>query len=375
MLNQIEICRRYAVRHGRRLIVDTESSTTSCMPVPFASVFELSNCGCEVVTKLTLPICQSLNAPGVSVHPRTMAGTFLRRAALPAGAIIRVNPSQPRRPEQVVVHWIGGGGNLSFALLSERRLRLSDTFCSVFARSWESIRRSVRENSPYVAIHVRHTDYTTPDYAKQMEAVFGDGASCPILVCSDGRGVLMEAARLAKKYKRRLLRPWTMEGVSHDPTRTDGQPIHESAQRMTPAQVMRYMMDLMRDLYVLSHAATLHALAPAGKKLPTGFGRLTRFLQGDAAIRAAFFRETETFAEPDAAAGEVGAPPEPDAAPLAFSVSHPPCAEQQTSSEQSDGGLADSFTSLGGKPPAQDTAASFASLGGEPPGGVEESGV
>jgi hypothetical protein len=295
MLNQVEICRQYAAQHGRRLVVDTETSRTSCMPVPFAAVFELTDCGCEVATRLTPALCASLNAAGTSVHPPLLTRSFARRAYLPArpavGAALRVNPEAADRKERVVVHWTGGGGSASLSLLSHRRLRLSQPFVDLFAGGWRKLRRAVQEASPYVAIHVRHTDYTTPDYAKQMAAIFADGGSAPILVCSDGRGVLMEAARLAKVHNRRLLRAWSMEGVAHEPTRADGRPIHEAAARMNSRQVLRYMMDLLRDMYLLTHADQLHALTPARKKAPTGFGRLTRFLHKNPELRASFFRE------------------------------------------------------------------------------------
>jgi hypothetical protein len=284
LLCQVEVCRRYAARYGRTLVIDTQGTAESCLPLPFCEVFSwqpdepAEPKAKEAPRTLDAALLAEMSRPGVSVSPPALTSNLHRRVSRWA---VRCRVPDGPSAASVVVHIDSGGGDASHALIAERRLTLAPAYRAA-AQRWAAICGP----EPYVAVHVRHTDCKTPDYARRLQAIFrleqGPDAN-PILVCSDSAEVMATARRLAGEVPgARLIENDTMRLVT-------GAPIHLAAAHMASDAARTYIEQTLRDLFLLSGARTLHLMAPAGRRGPAGFSRLARFLQSDPAARDFFF--------------------------------------------------------------------------------------
>jgi hypothetical protein len=336
MLNQVERCREYAAQHRYRLIVDTQGCAGSCLPLPFGRVFQLQNCGCVALTSLSTDEQSLLNR--METWPAKFEGIMHKRVPRePLPIDFGAPPSAP-----LMVHMMNGGGTRSHKLIKRRQLSVSPAFLADHAVRWQALVRGVRSLGAYEAVHIRHTDYKTPGYAALLESVFADeGVSCA-LVCSDNAGVLEEAGQIAARHGKRMVSAAALErptgviegtpslrlgslatpslrsaslhepeatllrcigdpcsGSKHPHEEPGGAPtsvaaakaLHQQARKFKSEEAETYALELLRDLYALSHATRLHLSAPEGRSLPAGFSLLAKCLQSNPGDRDAFFGE------------------------------------------------------------------------------------
>lgn len=294
MLCQVELCRDYAARHGMRLIVDTLATNETCMPIAFEAIFVLRDCGCEVLTQLTPQECTQLNRQ--DTQPTKFFGILNRRISR-RRFMSRLDFSTPPTAS-VMVHVASGGGSASTELIAHKRLAVNKQFISRHSSSWKTMERLVAEAGSYEAVHIRNTDLQTPNYKDQLSIVFTNAESAAILVCSDCEAVLVCAAEVSRMTGKRLMTPSQLSttgpaGITHDASGKPAPPIHINARNLTPQQVKIYLLNILRDLYIMSHASRLHLMIPKGRDGPAGFSRLAHFLQQNPPARDAFFDEQD----------------------------------------------------------------------------------
>jgi hypothetical protein len=324
MLNQVERCREYAARHGYRLIVDTVGCSASSLPLPFGRVFRLKDCGCVALTSLSPQEQSRLNR--MTAHPARFEGLLHTTVTRD---LVSINfDAPPCAP--LMIHMTLGGGLKSARLIRSRQLSVNPAFLASHAKRWQKVVSGISGLGDYDAVHIRHTDHKTPDYAALLERVFSSPAVTCALVCSDNPSVLTEAAQIAAVHGKRMVttasleqpqggapslrpEPFTLLPQPVAPPRSEAggpasearpaggpasearpaaptpAPLHMQARRMKHDQAEAYVLDLLRDLYALSRAARIHLAAVEAKPRPAGFSLLAAYLQSHPAERDAFF--------------------------------------------------------------------------------------
>ncbi len=184
-LNQIEICRTYAERFGRILIVDGRQSGTLG---DFGDYFEMDGDGhIFKMTDATMPDLDAVDCypPEVRGRVRSVKG---RLNPAPGGSgvvdaetgVMLSFPLTQDRPETLLLHQQWGGGTRSFDLID--RLTIVP---EVAAR----VRRRIsRLPVGYSALHIRNTDYTT-DIGMVLAAIRDKVAGQDLVLCSDDTSV------------------------------------------------------------------------------------------------------------------------------------------------------------------------------------------
>lgn len=279
-----------------RLIVDTQTHPRSCLPLPFGHVFTLRNCGCQATTRLDAKEVLRLNA--LPTHPPQLRGALGQRTSVTT----RLDVSAPPPPAaRVLVHASCGGGDFSHRLIRAAMLQVKGAFLHNHPE-WAQFTSRLRALGTFDAVHIRHTDYKTSGYARLLTAAMTQPrAARTLLVCSDSPAVLQHAASLARQHGRRLattaeLLPAAAEGQPPPAAGAFGpapRTLHHAARHLNRTQTERYVIELLADLYALSHGRILHLAAVDGKNRPAGFSRLARFLHTcPTAVRNHFFAET-----------------------------------------------------------------------------------
>lgn len=317
MLQQVELCRRYAQNHGMRLIVDTQGTTSSCLPLRFGRLFQMQRCGCVVLTGLSSQEARRLN--GMDAYPASFRGILDQRLKGSA-YVCKIDFDKPPRAP-LMVHLSYGGGNAGQALIRRERLRVNPALLTDHAERWTSFVQKVREVGGYDAVHIRHTDYMTTTYPATLEAVFS-GPAERVLVCSDNPAVVAHAAEFALRHGKRLITtaelvpaaensrelpeersasPEVVGGVGEARRKVVAAqtPLHIQARAFTDSErAERHIIALLADMYALSHATRLHLTTPNerdGAPLvltrPAGFSRLVGYLHAEPAARDVFFCE------------------------------------------------------------------------------------
>jgi hypothetical protein len=238
-LVQLERCRRYAVRHGRALIVDLARSG---LRLPFDEVFVAkADFGCPVIC-WTEEIAAELDG-FASVRPAGLAGRVSSsraqwrdgaRAALDTqtGEIVSFDMARDH-PERLLVHDQSGGGTRSIFAL--RRLALVPAIADAVAQ------RIVSLGPDYDAIHVRHTDLAT-DFRRVFDKCRPLFAGRRVLICSDSADV--------KRQARDAFGPGTVLLTASDTPDTGGANLHYSSDGDPVAAVI----DLMSDIIAMARS-------------------------------------------------------------------------------------------------------------------------
>ena len=200
VLCQIERCADYALKTGRRLIVDIPSNTLTHHII---SMFEPSSILSGTVLFPSKGLLSRLNE--VSTFPSEISGRlseyrvqYLKVGSLgkwverETGAHLSFDFARDYT-EDLLVHQQSGGGILSQRLLS--RLELTATNALSVLKTLANRPRSS------IAVHIRNTDVKT-DYVAPLERVARFAGGAPVLLCSDSNEVVEYAKqpRLASTF-------------------------------------------------------------------------------------------------------------------------------------------------------------------------------
>ncbi|WP_187972940.1 hypothetical protein [Aquibium microcysteis] len=192
-LVQLELCRRYAARFGRTLIVDTSRCG---LRLPFGEVFLPREDFGPPVLGLTAGLAQELDRCA-SVAPSALAGrisTYVSVWDTELGATVERDSRQRivfdlecDHAEALLVHEQPGGGKRGFGFLG--RVALSPWIADAVTA------RLLPLGGDYDAIHVRNTDLST-DYLRLFRRCRRLFAGRQLLVCSDAADVKRRAAEV-----------------------------------------------------------------------------------------------------------------------------------------------------------------------------------
>lgn len=185
-LNQIEICRVYAARYGRILIVDGRRSGVLG---EFGNYFQMTGDGhIFEMTNGAVPDIDSLGCYPAEVQGRV--STFRAKWDPKPGWQCHVDPHTKvalrfpldrDHPQALLLHEQAGGGTKSSDLID----RL--TLVPLLARQARD--KIAQLPVGYSALHVRNTDYRT-DIGMVLNAIRDGVAGQDLLVCSDDPAVL-----------------------------------------------------------------------------------------------------------------------------------------------------------------------------------------
>lgn len=192
-LVQLELCRLYAARFGRTLIVDTSRCG---LRLPFGEIFVPRPDFGPPVLGLTGPMAQKFDRCA-SVRPSALAGRISSYVSIWDGELDCTVERESRQrivfdlhrdhPETLLVHEQPGGGKRGFGFLE--RVALAPWIADAVAA------RLLPIGGDYDAIHVRNTDLST-DYVRLFQRCRGLFAGRRLLVCSDSVEVKRQATRI-----------------------------------------------------------------------------------------------------------------------------------------------------------------------------------
>ncbi len=239
-LVQLELCRLYAARFGRRLIVDISRSG---LRLPFAEVFApLQDFGPPVVA-WSPHLARELDRC-TSVRPSALAGrisTYVSVWDAELGDTVERDTRQRivfdldrDHPETLLVHEKPGGGKRGFGFL--RHVALAPWIADAVAM------RVLPLGGDYDAVHVRNTDLST-DYVRLFQRCRRLFAGRRVLVCSDSAEVKRRAAQ--------ILADSTLLSVADVPD-TAGEGLHWS----TLSDPRKAAVDLFCDLLAIALSRT-----------------------------------------------------------------------------------------------------------------------
>lgn len=185
-LCQIEICRAYAARYGRILIVDGRRSGVLG---EFGNYFRMAGDGHIFdMTDKAVPDIDSLDCYPPEVQGRVSTLRSKRnlapgwRCAVDLDTEVALRFSLDRdHPQTLLLHQQGGGGTNSFDLIN--RLTLVPWLAQ------QARDKIAQLPVGYSALHVRNTDYRT-DIGMVLRTIRGRVAGQDLLVCSDDPAVL-----------------------------------------------------------------------------------------------------------------------------------------------------------------------------------------
>ncbi|NIZ08660.1 hypothetical protein [Pseudooceanicola sp. HF7] len=239
-LVQVELARRYAQSHGRRLVLDTRRSGLH------AQLTEYFRPGPELrpaPEDLTPDLLAALDAED-SLRPSEVAHRLSsyvpeyrdghHRDAM-TGAVLSFDMGKDH-PEKVLLRETSGGGYESLLLLSH--LQLHPQIAS-------EIGGRILELGPeHDAVHVRHSDYRS-DYKAFLTRLAPALKRRPVLLCTDSREVQEVAPGLLPGIDRLLMLAEVPE--------TDGKPLHVLAE----GDVSARNIEMLTDLFALAFARRL----------------------------------------------------------------------------------------------------------------------
>jgi hypothetical protein len=260
-LCQVERCWRYAEEKGRTLLVE---ASRSCFFGEFSTFFS------PLVESAAVRF--SLNGFSLddeSVMPADLSGRVSSYQAgysaerenwidSQSGVLLTFDFSK-NHEERVLVHDQCGGGTLSFALLE--RVRLSRELGEVVRA------RLARLGKPYLAVHVRNTDYKT-DYSALFDTIYPDARGRRLLVCSDDVTVISNARRFFDRSD--VL-------SSSDIPDTEGKPLHSEWTMRDTGERKQMAINSIVDLCALASAEKLY-FTSVSKGYPSGFSGLAAHL-------------------------------------------------------------------------------------------------
>lgn len=313
ILCQVERCRAFAAKHGYRLLVNTETLPDSCIPAPFGDFFEMPNSNCRALLRApadylkgligrpTLPDYWAgrLHEPEQMTYKPVRGYVHVptdRAGGLPWTELERHLPSE----DTILVHTQLGGGKLSHQLFGGKRFQVSASFVRRCGDYWQRLARHVAASAPYLAMHVRHTDYRSPNYPDVIRSMLAEAAGKrqrntktripPLLVCSDSAEVIQFAREAAASFPGTTV--LTTDDLAGDRQWFGSKnSIHNSVRGFSDReQIDIYMRQLLRDLYAMSHASQLKLIVPQPRKSTAGFSNLAAYLQASHSARDFFFQ-------------------------------------------------------------------------------------
>ena len=275
LLCQFEICRAYAEKHGRVLVVDGRYS--GGVLGEFADYFEMA--GTRHVFRMTSPDLPNLDS--LDCVPPEIFGrlSLLRQISHPDLAIapgancvdseslvsLRFDLNRDH-PERLLLRQQWGGGTASFAAVD--RLTVTQGLATTIRATLDGLPPG------YVALHIRNTDYRT-DVARAIDVIRSSVAGRDLVLCSDDAQAFdLVSAGLPDTRVHRVSRP------AFD----TGKPLHLTAKSYGAELRHRVASDGLLDLCALAGASTLYlsvVTSGDGRAAPgkiSGFSGLARYL-------------------------------------------------------------------------------------------------
>lgn len=239
MLRQLSICADYCLRHGRVLVIDTQS--TYVFASPFRDYFSLVVKGLAVRMDAT-EFLDFAEANNLSVHPPSIRLRYGSDRPVYVHETNRICLNgvpltfdfKREYAEDILLHHQSGGGPPSDRLL--KGMRLSPWLAGLFRERWSVLPK------PYVGIHIRDTDKKSSD-AGVLPVI----QRCP-------RAVFLATDSAAAQQRARQLRSSGLF-MSAIPD-YGGLPIHH--QPGTHEEKRRGNTTALTDLLILALAETVH---------------------------------------------------------------------------------------------------------------------
>jgi hypothetical protein len=276
-LCQFEICRAYAERHDRILVVDGRISAG--VLAEFGDYFEMP--GDRHIFRMTSPDLPNLES--LDCYPPEVFGRIftLNHIAHPDPAkryganvvdsdtlvSLRFDPKKDYS-ERLLLRQQWGAGIKSFSAVEH---------LTIVPSLGQRIRAAIDQLPPgYAALHIRNTDYRT-DVAQVIRGIRKQVAGKDLLLCTDDAAAFDQvSAGLPDTRVHRLTVP------AFD----DGKPVHITAKGHGAQMRHRVASDAILDLCALAAGSTVFTaqILPTGKKTsPTksGFSRLAEHLAVD----------------------------------------------------------------------------------------------
>jgi len=264
-LCQIERCWGYAEKFGRILIIDTKQS--AAFHGNFSDFFQPKTISHRFVFELRRQQLAMLNK--LTCFPSEMRGNIsnfgmkrwyrIRNAIARKTNVRRTFDFSKDYDEALLVHNVGGGGDLSFDLL--RRLVISERIRPII------LQRISHLNDDYFAVHVRNTDLQT-FYKEFFHKISLDVKNKSLLVCSDDAAVLS----YARSYfdSSRIL-------LSSTCSDERGKPLHKKRVFRSSRWHKERAIDAIIDLIALGQSTKLF-VSNVTKGHLSGFSRLAQHL-------------------------------------------------------------------------------------------------
>jgi len=245
MLVQIEKCCRYAERENRIVVVDTAYKHTNAFYDAFSNYFtsrhdnlilDINNYSLSEVERPE--IYPSFLQGRIDSYKTRWAPEVRNHIDIETNSLTTFDMSKSY-PQKVLVHHQSGGGELSFHTLSRIALQKSLVM--------ELTRRVLSIGGPYIAVHIRNTDYRTK-YDRFLEQISSINFR-KIFVATDNSSVV-------KDFKVHLgdSRVLSFSDLSSRP----GIPLHRN-QTFGPL-IQRRNRDTILDLFTLALANKLYIL-------------------------------------------------------------------------------------------------------------------
>jgi hypothetical protein len=274
-LYQIEICRRYAERYGRLLIIDTKYG--NCFNDDFSNYFISRDAKIKLTSKAILDyeaqtLHEFVGRKNVSVFPEFVAeniddytvtwhSTEMGFVEVSSGMQVGFD-FETDYPHELLLHDNGNWDGRSSSVNVLAHLTLNESLATEF------LRRSRILGNEYVAIHIRNTDYKAP-YEEKLHSLKPEIEQLGlknIFIATDNR--------LCLDYCRKIFSNYNVQSFSRLPE-IAGQPTHYAGNgwRSTEKDHFDSNVDAIMDLMLLSYSTKMYYL------LYSGFSRLAEDLR------------------------------------------------------------------------------------------------
>ena len=301
LLCQFELCRAYAEKYGRILVVDGRHS--GGVLGEFGDYFEME--GSNHVFRMTSPDLPNLES--LDCFPPEIFGRLstLRQVSHPDPAnsfgancvdseslvSLRFDLNEDYT-ERLVLRQQWGGGSASFKAVD--RLTVEQGLAATICGAINSLPPG------YLALHIRNTDYRT-DVPRLIDAIRPSVRDRDLLVCSDDAQVFPEVrAGLPDTRVHQITRP----------AFENGKPLHLTAKSYGAEIRRRVASDGILDLCALAGATTLYfsvvssGVASGDPTKISGFSGLARYLGEDKARLRKFLARAGADILPGISAGK-----------------------------------------------------------------------
>jgi hypothetical protein len=279
-LYQVEICRRYAERYGRLLIIDTKYG--NCFSDEFSNYFISRDPKIKLTPKDILDheaqtLHEFISRKNVSVFPEFLAeniddyeatwhSTEMGFVEVSTGMQVGFD-FETDYPHELLVHDNGNWDGRSSSVNVLAHLTLNERLAAEF------LRRSRLMGKEYLAIHIRNTDYKT-SYEEKLHLLRPEIEKLGlrnIFIATDNR--------LCLDYGKKILNNFNVQSFSRLPE-TAGQPTHYAGNgwRCTEEDHFNSNVDAIMDLILLAYSKKMYYL------LYSGFSKLAEDLKCNESI-------------------------------------------------------------------------------------------